>query len=313
MNNKNRLAILLASASLLAACATAPQTAVAPAAPPAAATPAPSEPAPGSALVQEVAIPHTSFKLANGLTVIVHEDHKAPIVAVSTWYNVGSKDEPKGKTGFAHLFEHLMFEGSEHSPESYFGPLQDAGAAVNGSTSPDRTNYWETVPRGALERALWLEADRMGWLLPVLTEARFNTQREVVLNERRESYENRPYGLAQFAIMDALFPAAHPYHWPTIGEPADLAAATLADVHAFFSRYYHPGNASLAARRYSRRCRLVCSGVCSMGNTSTKRKSCSLSASSDIEASMRRSSNHAGENRSGPRHSLRAKSSRPYA
>jgi zinc protease len=184
--------------------------------------------------------------LPNGLDVIVHEDHHAPLVAVSVWYHVGSKNERPGLTGFAHLFEHLMFEGSEHQPRGYFEPLQHAGAALNGSTSADRTNYWELVPSTASELALWMEADRMGWLLPAVTEQRFNTQREVVLNERRQNYENRPYGLAQFALFDAMYPADHPYHWPTIGDPADLRAAQLADVHEFFRRFYHPPNASLA-------------------------------------------------------------------
>jgi zinc protease len=143
------------------------------------------------------------------------------------------------------LFEHLMFEGSVHQPAGYFAPRQEAGASLNGSTSTDRTNYWELVPRDALPLALWMEADRMGWLLPALSDARFEAQRSVVLNERRQSYENRPYGLAQFALMEAMFPPEHPYHWPTIGRPADLAAATLDDVRAFFTRYYHPGNASV--------------------------------------------------------------------
>jgi zinc protease len=169
-----------------------------------------------------------------------------PLVALSVWYHVGSKDERPGLTGLAHLFEHLMFEGSAHQSAGYFAPLQEAGASLNGSTSTDRTNYWELVPRTALRLALWMEADRMGWLLPALTEERFDTQRRVVLNERRQSYENRPYGLAQFAIMESLFPKGHPYHWPTIGHPSDLARATLDDVQAFFERYYHPGNASLA-------------------------------------------------------------------
>ncbi|MEO7191306.1 MAG: pitrilysin family protein [Vicinamibacterales bacterium] len=191
-------------------------------------------------------VPFTKTTLANGLQVIVHEDHRVPLVAVSLWYHVGSKNEQPGLTGLAHLFEHLMFEGSEHQPDGYFGPLQEAGAALNGSTSTDRTNYWELVPREAWRLALWMEADRMGWLLPALSQARLDTQRGVVLNERRQSYENRPYGLAQFALMAAMFPPAHPYHWPTIGEPADLEAATLDDVTAFFRRYYHPGNASLA-------------------------------------------------------------------
>jgi zinc protease len=190
-------------------------------------------------------VPYTKATLANGLDVIVHEDHRVPLVALNVWYHVGSKDERPGLTGLAHLFEHLMFEGSAHQPGGYFAPLQEAGASLNGSTSTDRTNYWELVPRTAMRLALWMEADRMGWLLPALTEERFDTQRRVVLNERRQSYENRPYGLAQFAIMEALFPNDHPYNWPTIGHPADLAQATLDDVRTFFSRYYHPGNASL--------------------------------------------------------------------
>ena len=190
-------------------------------------------------------VPFTKTTLANGLQVIVHEDHRVPLVAVSVWYHVGSKNERRGLTGLAHLFEHLMFEGSEHQPNGYFGPLQEAGAALNGSTSTDRTNYWELVPTDARHLALWMEADRMGWLLPALSQARLDTQRGVVLNERRQSYENRPYGLAAFAMMAALFPPEHPYHWPTIGEPADLEAATLEDVQGFFRRYYHPGNASL--------------------------------------------------------------------
>jgi zinc protease len=190
-------------------------------------------------------VPFHKTVLANGLDVIVHEDHRVPLAAVSVWYHVGSRNEQPGLTGLAHLFEHLMFEGSEHHPESYFVPLQEAGGLLNGSTSTDRTNYWELVPSGALRLALWMEADRMGWLLPALSQARFEAQRGVVLNERRQSYENRPYGLAQFELMEALYPASHPYHWPTIGEPADLQAATLDDVRAFFTRYYHPGNASL--------------------------------------------------------------------
>jgi zinc protease len=193
-----------------------------------------------------VRIPFTKQTLPNGLDVIVHEDHHAPLVAVSVWYHVGSKNEHPGLTGFAHLFEHLMFEGSAHQPHGYFEPLQQAGAAVNGSTSADRTNYWEVLPTDAAELALWMEADRMGWLLPALTETRFNTQREVVLNERRQNYENRPYGLAQFALHEALYPPAHPYRWPTIGDPADLRAASLDDVREFFARFYHPANASLA-------------------------------------------------------------------
>jgi zinc protease len=191
-------------------------------------------------------IPFTKETLANGLDVIVHEDHHAPLVAISVWYHVGSKNEQPGRTGLAHLFEHLMFEGAQHQPRGYFAPLQEAGASINGSTSADRTNYWEVVPKEAAELALWMEADRMGWLLPALTDARFHTQRDVVLNERRQNYENRPYGLAQFALLAALFPPHHPYHWPTIGEPADLQATTPEDARNFFRRYYGPGNASLA-------------------------------------------------------------------
>ena len=184
--------------------------------------------------------------LANGLDVVLHEDHSCPIVAVNIWYHVGSKNERPGHTGFAHLFEHLMFEGSEHHDSSYFQPLQGAGGTLNGSTNADRTNYWEVVPANALELALWMESDRMGHLLPALTDAKFTNQRDVVLNERRQNYENRPYGLAPMAMLAALFPPEHPYHWATIGRVADLEAARLEDVQAFFRRYYHPGNASLA-------------------------------------------------------------------
>jgi zinc protease len=190
-------------------------------------------------------IPFTQHTLENGLRVIVHEDRRLPMVAVNLWYHVGSKNEHPGRTGFAHLFEHLMFEGSQHYDKGYFHPLQEAGAALNGSTNPDRTNYWEVVPTNALELALWMESDRMGYLLPALTMQKFETQREVVLNERRQNYENRPYGLATSAILKALFPSAHPYHWMTIGEIADLKAATFDDVREFFRTYYHPANASL--------------------------------------------------------------------
>src|SRR5512137_2194159 len=191
-------------------------------------------------------IPYTKHTLGNGLPVLIHEDHRCPIVAVNLWYHVGSKDEQPGRTGFAHLFEHLMFEGSEHYDHGYFQPLQQAGAVLNGSTNSDRTNYWEVVPANSLELALWMESDRMGHLLPALTDEKFRNQREVVLNERRQNYENRPYGMAGMAIVDALFPPEHPYHWLTIGSPDDLRAASLDDVRAFFARYYHPGNASLA-------------------------------------------------------------------
>jgi zinc protease len=191
-------------------------------------------------------VPFTRRTLPNGLDVIVHESRRVPIVAVNVWYHVGSRHEAPDRTGLAHLFEHLMFEGSAHQPSSYFGPLQDAGGALNGSTNCDRTNYWETVPAGAAARALWMESDRMGFLLPVLTQERFDTQRAVVLNERRQNYENRPYGLVPLALSEALYPEAHPYRWPTIGYVDDLQAASLSDAHEFFARFYHPGNASLA-------------------------------------------------------------------
>jgi zinc protease len=191
-------------------------------------------------------IPFTHQRLDNGLDVIVHEDRGCPIVAVNVWYHVGSKDEKPGRTGFAHLFEHLMFEGSQHYNQGYFRPLQEAGGVLNGSTNADRTNYWEVVPSNAVELALWMESDRMGYLLPALTAAKFENQRSVVLNERRQNYENRPYGLAGMAIASALYPPHHPYHWMTIGAAEDLQAATLDEVSAFFQTYYRPRNASLA-------------------------------------------------------------------
>ena len=191
-------------------------------------------------------IPFTKHTLPNGLDVLIHEDHSVPIVAVNVWYHVGSKNETPGRTGFAHLFEHLMFEGSQHYDRGYFHPLQEAGASLNGSTNADRTNYWEVVPTNALDLALWMESDRMGYLLPALTDAKFDNQRDVVLNERRQNYENRPYGLAGMAIVSALYPPHHPYHWLTIGAADDIRAAHIDDVRAFFQRYYHPRNASLA-------------------------------------------------------------------
>ena len=190
-------------------------------------------------------IAHEKRTLDNGLDVIVHVDRTCPIVAVNLWYHVGSKNEQPGRTGFAHLFEHLMFEGSAHHDRGYFHPLQEAGGSLNGSTSADRTNYWEVVPTSAIDRALWMESDRMGFLLPALTREKFEAQRRVVLNERRQNYENRPYGMVPMVLMPALFPSGHPYRWLTIGEPADLQAASLEDVRQFFQTYYHPGNASL--------------------------------------------------------------------
>jgi len=191
-------------------------------------------------------ISYSKHTLENGLDVLIHEDRACPIVSVNIWYHVGSKNETPGRTGFAHFFEHLMFEGSEHHDKGYFQPLQGAGALLNGSTNADRTNYWEVVPTNAFELALWMESDRMGYLLPALTEAKFSNQRDVVLNERRQSYENRPYGLAPMAMLAAIYPPDHPYHWPTIGQIADLHAAQVEEVRQFFATYYHPANASIA-------------------------------------------------------------------
>ena len=192
------------------------------------------------------AIQSEKITLSNGLDVILHEDHSIPLVAVNVWYHVGSKDEEVGRTGFAHLFEHIMFEGSKHHNSSHFEPLQKVGANLNGSTTTDRTNYWEDVPSNYLELALWLEADRMGFLLDAVDQQRFDIQRDVVKNERRQSYENRPYGMAFGQIQEALFPLPHPYNWMTIGSQEDLDAATLDDVKSFFRRYYSPSNGSLA-------------------------------------------------------------------
>jgi predicted Zn-dependent peptidase len=244
MNHKNRLVLLLASASLLAACATAPQTAeVAPPAAPEAV--APAEPAPVTALVQEVAIPHEEFQLSNGLTVLVHTDRKAPIVGVAMWYNVGSKDEVKGKTGFAHLFEHLMFNGSENLPGDYFEYLQQIGATdYNGTTNFDRTNYFQSVPTGALERALFMESDRMGYLLGAVTQAKLDNQRGVVQNEKRQG-DNQPGGLVFYEILKNLFPEGHPYRHSPIGSMADLDKAHLQDVRNWFINNYGPNNAVL--------------------------------------------------------------------
>ena len=186
------------------------------------------------------------FSLSNGLDVILHEDHSIPVAAVNIWYHVGSQNEEPDRTGFAHLFEHLMFKGSKHHNREYFMPLQEVGANVNGSTTTDRTNYYENVPAEYLELALWLESDRMGYLLDALDQASFDVEREVVKNERRQSYENRPYGLASQEIRKALFPPSHPYNWQTIGSQEHLDAASLEDVRAFFRRFYAPNNASLA-------------------------------------------------------------------
>ncbi len=186
------------------------------------------------------------YKLPNGLEVILHEDHSTPIVAVDTWYHVGSGDEQIGRTGFAHLFEHIMFMGSQHVPVGAFDQLlESAGANNNGSTTEDRTNYYETLPSNALALALWLDSDRMGFLLPTMDLAKVNLQRDVVKNERRQRVDNVPYGRADEVILAALYPRAHPYSWPVIGSMTDLSAASLADVQNFFKTYYAPNNATL--------------------------------------------------------------------
>ena len=196
-------------------------------------------------LVDQVAIPHETFKLDNGLTVIVHEDRKAPIVAVSVWYNVGSKDEPKGKTGFAHLFEHIMFNGSENLPGDYFEWTEKIGATnLNGTTWFDRTNYFQNVPTGALERALFMESDRMGYLLGAVTQDKLTNQIGVVQNEKRQG-DNRPGGLVYYEVLKQLFPEGHPYRHSTIGSMADLDSASLGDVQQWFIDKYGPNNAVL--------------------------------------------------------------------
>ncbi|MEZ5346401.1 MAG: pitrilysin family protein [Pyrinomonadaceae bacterium] len=188
---------------------------------------------------------YTEFTLRNGLRVVMHQDRSTPIVAVNVWYHVGSKNEVPGRTGFAHLFEHMMFQGSKNYNDDYFKPLQEAGANINGSTNGDRTNYYEVVPSNFLELALFMEADRMGGLLPAMTMEKLNNQRDVVKNERRQNYDNRPYGTATEKIQSIIYPADHPYHWTTIGSLEDLTRASMDDVQSFFRKYYAPNNASL--------------------------------------------------------------------
>ncbi len=190
--------------------------------------------------------PFEERTLDNGLRVVVHRDISTPLAAVHLMYHVGSKDEPPGRRGFAHLFEHLLFQGSLHVPEGeHFRRVQAAGGTLNGTTWFDRTNYWETVPSGDLDLALWLESDRMGWFLPAITQAKLDNQRDVVKNERRQSYENRPYGLAVETVLRRAFPERHPYRHPTIGFMEDLDRASLDDARDWFERWYAPGNAVL--------------------------------------------------------------------
>jgi zinc protease len=188
---------------------------------------------------------YTQFTLPNGLTVILHEDHAVPLVSTNMWYHVGSAREKTGRTGFAHLFEHLMFMGSGHvKPGEFDDWLEGVGGTNNGSTENDRTNYWINVPSNAIELALFLESDRMGYLLDSMTPKTVDAQRDVVKNERRQSYENRPYGQAELLLGELLYPDGHPYHWPVIGYMPDLTAASYEDVVDFFKKYYAPSNAS---------------------------------------------------------------------
>jgi zinc protease len=221
--------VLAASTALLWPAALGAQQAAAPPAAPAA-----------------IDVPYTQFTLPNGLHVILHEDHTVPMVSVNVWYHVGSAREKTGRTGFAHLFEHLMFMGSGHvKPGEFDQWLEAAGGDNNGSTESDRTNYYIDVPSNALELALFLESDRMGYLLDTMTPKTVDAQRDVVKNERRQSYENRPYGQADITLTEMLYPDGHPYHWPVIGYMPDLTAASYDDVVQFFKTYYTPANASL--------------------------------------------------------------------
>ena len=195
---------------------------------------------------RKIELPYTQFTLPNGLTVILHEDHAVPLVSTNMWYHVGSAREKTGRTGFAHLFEHLMFMGSGHvKPGEFDDWLEGVGGTNNGSTENDRTNYWINVPSNSIELALFLESDRMGYLLDSMTPKTVDAQRDVVKNERRQSYENRPYGQAELLLGELLYPEGHPYHWPVIGYMPDLTAASYEDVVDFFKKYYAPGNASL--------------------------------------------------------------------
>lgn len=191
-------------------------------------------------------INYKKHTLKNGLEVTLLKDNSIPLVSVNLWYKVGSANESPGKTGFAHLFEHMMFQGSKNVPkEKHFKYVQEAGGTLNGSTSLDRTNYFETVPSNSLELALWLESDRMGFLLPALTEDKLQNQKDVVMNERRQRYDNQPYGLAWETLFSNLFTKDHPYHWPTIGWMEGIEKFQLNDVKNFFRTYYAPNNASL--------------------------------------------------------------------
>lgn len=196
--------------------------------------------------ISQVDIKFEKYTLPNGLQVILHKDNSVPLISTNIWYHVGSARENPGKTGFAHLFEHLMYEGSENVPDGRYDEITDgSGGLNNGSTSNDRTNYWTLIPKNYLEPVLWLESDRMGFLLGAITQDRLDIQRAVVKNERRQNYENQPYGMANVKLIEALYPPDAPYHWLTIGSQEDLDAASLDDVKNFFKQYYGPNNASL--------------------------------------------------------------------
>src|SRR6188472_2997683 len=194
----------------------------------------------------EIIIPYEKYVLPNGLTLIVHEDHSDPVVHVDVTYHVGSAREQIGKSGFAHFFEHMMFQGSDHvADEQHFKIVTDAGGTLNGSTNRDRTNYYETIPSNQLEKMLWLEADRMGFLLDAVTQKKFEVQRSTVKNERGQNYENRPYGLVSEVMAQNMYPYGHPYSWLTIGYIEDLNRVNVDDLKNFFLRWYGPNNATL--------------------------------------------------------------------
>jgi zinc protease len=207
---------------------------------------APAQKPASSAIRSQISIPFEHYQLTNGLNVILSPDHSVPTVAVDMWYHVGSKNEVPGRTGFAHLFEHVMFTGSGHVPYGLHDKLTEGvGGFNNGSTTNDRTNYYEVVPSNYLESAIWLESDRMGFLLDALDTTKLNAQRDVVKNERRQSYDNQPYGRTSEIISAAMYPKGHPYEWPVIGSMADLSAASVEDVKNFFRLYYAPNNATI--------------------------------------------------------------------
>jgi len=202
---------------------------------------------PGQHAGKEIQLAHEKYQLKNGLTVILHKDDSDPLVHVDVTYHVGSAREVPGRSGFAHFFEHMMFQGSKHiADEDHFRIITEAGGELNGTTNSDRTNYFQTVPANQLERVLWLESDRMGFLLEAVTQEKFEIQRETVKNERAELFDNQPYGLRSERIAQALYPPEHPYSWPTIGFVEDLDRVDVNDLRQFFLRWYGPNNAVLS-------------------------------------------------------------------